>query len=178
MYYHYNNNNNNNNNNNKAPLGFWDTERAFNLARWTDLEILKKKKKKKKKKKRTSQIVDFAVLADHRVKLKERKNRDESQDLAREEKKKLRNMKMTVIPTVIGVLSTLTKRLVQGLEDLEIRQRVENIQTTALLRSARMLRRVLETCCYLNSSDKPSASARVKTLKRIKFFSKRGTRWD
>ena len=47
--------------------------------------------------------------------------------------------------SVIGALDTVTKRLVKGLEDLEIRGRVETIQTTALLRSARILRRVLKT---------------------------------
>ena len=46
---------------------------------------------------------------------------------------------------VIGALGTITKELVQGLEDLEIRGRVKTIQTTALLRSARILRRVLKT---------------------------------
>ena len=35
--------------------------------------------------------------------------------------------------------------LVQGLDDLEITGRMETIQTTALLRSARTLRRALET---------------------------------
>ena len=39
----------------------------------------------------------------------------------------------------------ITKGLVQGLEDLEIRDRVENIRTTALLRSVRIPRRVRET---------------------------------
>ena len=48
---------------------------------------------------------------------------------------------MMVIPIVIGVLGTVTKGLVQGLEDLEIRGRVEIIQTTALFRLARMLRK-------------------------------------
>ena len=33
----------------------------------------------------------------------------------------------------------------RGLEDLEVGDRVETIQTTALLKTARMLRRVLET---------------------------------
>ena len=42
---------------------------------------------------------------------------------------------MTVIPIVISVLGTVTKGLVQGLEDLEIREQVETIQITALLRS-------------------------------------------
>ena len=39
------------------------------------------------KKKRTSQIVDFAVLADHRVKLKESKKKDKYLDFARALKK-------------------------------------------------------------------------------------------
>ena len=38
------------------------------------------------------------------------------------------NMKVTVMPNVIGALRTVTKRLVQGLEELEIRERVETIQ--------------------------------------------------
>ena len=54
-------------------------------------------------------------------------------------------MKVTVIPIVIGALGTVTKGLVQGLEDLEIRGRVETIQTTALLRSAKILKKDLET---------------------------------
>ena len=59
---------------------------------------------------------------------------------------KLRNMKITVIPIVIGAFRTVTKGLLKGLEDLKIRGRVETIQTTTtLLRTARILRRVLET---------------------------------
>ena len=54
-------------------------------------------------------------------------------------------MKVTVIPIVIGALGSVTKGLIKGLEDLEIRGRVETIQTTPLLRSARKLRRLLET---------------------------------
>ena len=57
-------------------------------------------------------------------------------------------MKVTVIPLIIGLLGTISKVLVKGLEDLEIRGQVETIQTTALLRPARILRKVLErkTC--------------------------------
>ena len=50
-----------------------------------------------------------------------------------------------VIPIVIGALGTVTKGLVQRLKDMEIRGRVETIQTTASIRSARILGRVLET---------------------------------
>ena len=66
--------------------------------------------------------------ADHNVKLKESEKKDKYLDLARElKKKKLRNMKVTFIPVVIGALGTVTKELVQGLEDLEIRRRMETI---------------------------------------------------
>ena len=51
-------------------------------------------------------------------------------------------MKVKIIPIVISAFGTVTKGLVQGLEDLELTGRVETIQTTALLRSARILRRV------------------------------------
>ena len=44
---------------------------------------------------------------------------------------------------VIGAFGT-TKGLLKGLEDLEVGGRVETIQMTALLRTARILRRVLE----------------------------------
>ena len=53
------------------------------MTRWPDLVIVNENKKKK----RTYQIVDFAILADRRVKLKESKKRDKYLDLARELKK-------------------------------------------------------------------------------------------
>ena len=65
-------------------------------------------------------------------------------DLAKELKKQW-NMKVTIIPIVIGAFGTVTKGLLRGLEDLEIRGRVETITTTTLLRTARILRRVLKT---------------------------------
>ena len=55
------------------------------------------------------------------------------------------NMKVTIVPIVIGALVTTTKGLLKGLEDLEVGGRVETIQTTELLRTARILKRVLET---------------------------------
>ena len=54
-------------------------------------------------------------------------------------------MKVTIVPIVIGTLGTITKGLLKGLDDLEVGGRVETIQTAALLRTARILRRVLET---------------------------------
>ena len=54
-------------------------------------------------------------------------------------------MKVTIIPIVIGAFGTVTKGLLKGLEDLEVGGRVKTIQTTALLKTARILRSVLET---------------------------------
>ena len=71
-----------------------------------------------------------------------------------------------VVPIVIGVLGTVTQGLVQGLRDLKIRGRVETIQTTALSRSSRILRRVFEgICCH--SRERPSANADVKNFQGV-----------
>ena len=52
----------------------------------------------------------------------------------------------------MGVLVTVTKRLIKDLKDLDIKERVETIQMTAL--SARILR-VQKTCCHSNSNGRP-----------------------
>ena len=41
-------------------------------------------------------------------------------------------MKVTFIPIIIGALGTVTEELLKGQEDMEIRGRVETIQTTTL----------------------------------------------
>ena len=65
-------------------------------------------------------------------------------------------MKVTIIPIAISSFGIVTKGLLKGLEDIEVGGRVEIIQTIALLRTARILRRVLETwgdLLSLNSGD-------------------------
>ena len=78
-------------------------------------------------------------------------------------------MKITVIPIVVGALGTVTKDLVKGLENLEVRGQVETIQTTTLLRSARILRGVLEACRDFFFTQTPVKDLRLmlmwKTLK-------------
>ena len=64
--------------------------------------------------------MDFAVLADHRVKLKESEKKDKYLDFAWE-LNKLWNIKVTIIPIVTGTLGTVTKGLIKRLEDSEIR---------------------------------------------------------
>ena len=120
-------------------------------ARRPDLIIINKKK-------RTCKIVDFAVSADHRIKLKECKTKDKYLDLARE-LKKLWNMEVIILPFVIGAFGTVTKGLLKGLEELDVGRRVENIQTTTLLRTTRLLRLVPETW-----GDLPSLNLYWKTI--------------
>ena len=69
---------------------------------------------------------------------------DKYLDLARE-LKKLWNMRVEVIPIVVRALGTVPINLEKRLEDLEIRGRTDTIQTNALLQSARILKRVMET---------------------------------
>ena len=63
----------------------WDFDKQTDhliLARRLDLIIINKKKKK-----RSCKIVDFAIPANHRMKLKEREKKDKYLDLAGELKK-------------------------------------------------------------------------------------------
>ena len=72
-------------------------------AKRPDLIIINKNKKK-----RTCRFVDFAVPADHIVKLKENEKKDKYASPARGLKKTWK-MKVTIIPIVIGALGTVTK---------------------------------------------------------------------
>ena len=78
----------------KCPLGLWYTNGSPNNHQ--------------KKKKKICKIVNFAVPANHRIKLQVSENRHKYLDLARE-LKKLWNMMVTIIPIVIGVFGTVTK---------------------------------------------------------------------
>ena len=124
-------------------MGLWYTNGSPNLGQKTR-PYYNQQKKKKKKKKKICKVVDFVVPADHRIKLKECEKRDKYLDLGRE-LKKLWNMKVTIIPIGIGAFSTVTKGLLKGLEDLEVGGRVETIRTTALLKTARIVRRLAIT---------------------------------
>ena len=73
------------------------------------------------------------------------------------------NMKVTIIPIVIGALGTVTSGLVLRQEDFEITGHVETVTTRALLRSTREESwRIEETYCHSNSSEKTSANPDVK----------------
>ena len=94
-------------------MEFWDTNRLSNLDQTKWLST------KKKKKERTCRTVNFAVPADHKVKLKEIEN-EMSTEAFLKNWKILWNMKVTVILIVIGSFGTVTKGMTQGQADLEI----------------------------------------------------------
>ena len=64
---------------------------------------------------------------------------------------KLWNIKAAVIPMVGDALGTVPKTQVKRLGELDIRGRIETIMTTAMLKSARVLGRVLEISRNLSS---------------------------
>ena len=72
--------------------------------------------------------MDLAVPADHKVKIKESEKRDWYLDLAKE-LRKLWNMKVKVILIVTGALEGVPKVWERGQEGLEIRIRIETLQT-------------------------------------------------
>ena len=94
------------------------------------------------KEKKLCLIVDFAVPSDHRIS-KEREKIEKYQDLKREVQK-LWNMKAKIIPIVIGALGTIPKTLQKQLEQIESSIAINQMQTTVLLNTARILRKVLE----------------------------------
>ena len=151
----------------------WDFDIRTNhliSTRGPDLIIINKKK-------RICKIVDYTVPADHRINLKECEKKEKYLDLARE-LKKLWNMKVTIVPIVIGAFGTVTKGLLKGLEDLEVGGRVETIKTIVLLKTASILRRVLEAWGDLLSLKllwKPSADAEVKNSKRV--YNNNNNKW-
>ena len=58
--------------------------------------------------------------------------------------KKNSKIKVILIPVIVGALGTVLKTQKKKFDKLEIRGRIETIQTTALLKSARIFRRVQE----------------------------------
>ena len=97
-------------------------------------------------------MVDFIVPVDHRVNIKESEKRHNGLGPRQITKKPCWDMKVTVILVVICALGTVPRILERGLEELEIRKRIETIRITAFLRSTRILRIVLDT--WEESNDK------------------------
>ena len=75
-------------------------------------QLISSKTFNNRQKKRTCNIVDFAVLSNYRVKLKDNQKKDKYLHPVTE-LKKWWNMKVTVISIAIGTLGTVNKWLVK-----------------------------------------------------------------
>ena len=89
-------------------------------------------------KRRICHLVDFAILADYRVKMKKCKKINKCLDLAREIKKSY-NIKVAVISILINDFGTISKGLEKKLGELEIRGKIKTIQLRVLSRLAKIL---------------------------------------
>ena len=106
-------------------------------ARRPDIIVIDKKERK-------GIIIDITVSADVRVGEEERDKVEKYQDLKRQ-MERLRKLKMVEVePVVIGAPESVTKGFDRWIEKLGIPFNVEVMQKTALLGTARILRKVLE----------------------------------
>ena len=95
------------------------------------------------KRNKCCKIIDFAIPYDSRIEEKEVEKVVKYQDLARE-LKKLWKMKTMVIPIVIGTFGTVPKDLKKRLENIGIETKIDELQKSVILNTARILRKVLE----------------------------------
>ena len=95
------------------------------------------------KKDRSCKITDFAVSGDSRIQVKEKDRIEKYQDLGRE-LKKIWNVKVKIIPLVVGSLYAIPKQFGNRLKQIGITVRTAQVQKTVLLGTARILRKVLK----------------------------------
>ena len=105
-------------------------------ARRPDLVVVDKKD-------RSCKIIDFAVPGDSRIEEKEKDKIEKYQELGRE-LQKIWNVKVKIIPFVVGSLGAIPKQFGNRLKQIGIAVGTAQVQKTVLLGTARILRKVLE----------------------------------
>ena len=95
------------------------------------------------KEKREVKIIDVAIPGDVRVNEKELEKIDKYKPLKDEIARLWKMHRVTVIPIVVGALGAITTRFKKFAREIGIEMRVEHVQKTALLGTARVLRLVL-----------------------------------
>ena len=96
------------------------------------------------KKERVCLIVDIAVPANRKVEGKEQEKVEKYQDFMREIGRMWELRKVHVVPVVIGALGSVYKGCDKWIEKLDIQCNFVDMQKTALLGTAWILRKVLE----------------------------------
>jgi hypothetical protein len=89
-------------------------------------------------------IIDIAIPGDSRVKKKEEEKIKKYQELKQEMMRLWRLKSILIIPVVVGALGAVSMNVSKWLEKLNIRTDIGLIQKTALLGTARILRRTLD----------------------------------
>ena len=84
-----------------------------------------------------------AVLGDLRVASKEMDKVQKNHDLVRE-LRKIWQVKVKVVPVVVGALGTIPKTLGKHLDEIGTDVRIDLLQKATLLGTARILRKTLE----------------------------------
>ena len=113
----------------------------------------------------TCQIVDFAVPADHKVKLKECEKKDKNLYLARELKKTVEHKKdgYTNCNWCSWYCHQRIGTRTGGLGNNRMSGDHSNYSIIEIGQNTEKSSGLLETCCLSNSSEKPSVNADVKT---------------
>ena len=95
------------------------------------------------KKERSCKIIDFAVPGDSRIAEKYKNKIEKYQDLGKE-LQKISNVKVMIIPLVLGSLGAIPKQFGNRLKQIGITVGAAQVQKTVLLETAILLRKVLE----------------------------------
>ena len=104
-------------------------------ARRPDLVVVEMKE-------RSCRIIDCAVPGDSRIKEKEKDKIEKYQDLG-SELQRIWNVKVKIIPLVVGSLGAIPKQFGNRLKQICIIGGTAQVQKTVLLGTARILRKVL-----------------------------------
>ena len=94
-------------------------------------------------KERSCKIIDCAAPGDSRIEEKEKDKMEKYQDLGRE-LQKIWNVKVKIIPLVVGSLGAIPKEFGNRLKQIGIIARTAQVQKTVLLGTVGILRNVLE----------------------------------
>ena len=105
-------------------------------ARRPDLVVVDKKE-------RSCKIIYFVVPRDSRIEEREKDKIKKYQDLGRE-LRKIWNVKVKIIPLVVGCLGAIPKQFGNRLKHIGITAGTAQVQKTVLLGMARILRKALE----------------------------------
>ena len=109
----------------------WDVE--------TDKEVIKEIKEKDARK---WYFVDVTVLQDHHVVMKQNEKTDKHLELAKKARTE-NQMKVVIIPIIIGAMGKTPKRLKNHISTLGIPDTVGSAQTSVLIRTKKLLRNAL-----------------------------------